>query len=174
MEEELERLKVQLTLTEEAEKKSSTEDATTSEAQSVNNTPVINGHIEKLVNGEVSTHSDSTTAVNTPVGSSTPIPKVTELHTAIEPGTAAQADSDVVVSADVLRLQVEHLEKLLRFLNSDFAATRQKLLDLLANSEIKFNLLWCLFRLGSVITFKDYESGLTMAGEVPLPLLITP
>ena len=92
-----------------------------------------------------------TTAVNTPEGTSTPKPA--------EEATEA-------VTAEVLRLQILHLEKLLKFLEIEFQPTRQKLNDLLANNDIKFNLLWCLFRLGSVITFKDHESGLLMAGEV--------
>jgi hypothetical protein len=154
--EELEKLKVQLTLAEQTEKEIS-QTGKDDTRDSLTNAALPNGHIdgkEKVVNGDIS-HDGDSTAVNTPIGSSTPLPKVSEGQT-----------DDAPPTANSLRLQTLHLEKLLNFLQKDFAATRQKLSDLLVNNEIKFTLLWCLFRLGSVITFKDYESGLTMAGEV--------
>ena len=117
----------------------------------------------KLVNGDTSVDSDAT-AVNTPLGSSTPLPKVPTSN----PETTES--ETMIITADILRVQVQHLEKLLRFLESEFGPIRQKLNDLLENNDMKFSLLWCLFRLGSVITFKDYESGLNMAGEVYLSI----
>lgn len=119
-----------------------------------------NGHVvkAKLVNGDASVDSD-VTAVNTP-GSSTPLPKVEVETQTIDTATA------IAVTPDVLRLQTEHLQKLLNFLDKEFSPLRRKLNDLLQGNDIQFNLLWCLFRLGSVITFKDHESGLNMAGEV--------
>lgn len=105
-----------------------------------------------------SADSDAT-AVNTPDRSVTP-------KSETETNSSAVSSDDNELTADVLRLRMEHLDKLLKFLETEFAPTRQKLTDLLVNGDIKFGLLWCLFRLGSVISFRDYESGLLMAGEV--------
>ena len=140
------------------EKKESTDDPKDSVSDSSPNKPSL-FQVKALLNGD-STESDST-AVNTPDRSATP--KV-DTETGLEGNS--RTDSEVEISADVLRLRVLHLEKLLNFLNTEFAPTRQKLNDLLVNGDIKFGLLWCLFRLGSVISLKDYESGLVMAGEV--------
>ena len=124
---------------------------------------------KKFVNGDT-TDNDST-AVNT--GSTTPLTKDKE------PGTPSDSDpttdepketedpGSLVPTVQSLSQQVLHLQKLVDFLHDEFGPTRQKLNDLLENNDIKFGLLWCLFRLGSVITFKDHESGLNMAGEVP-------
>lgn len=176
MKEELEKLKVKLTIAEEVEKSQEKDEEKENtnekeedvkvhdivkETPDVKSEPLVNG-IEskvKLVNGDSSVDNDST-AVNTP-GSSTPLPKA-------NPTTPDPPDPTLEPSADALRLQTLHLQKLLNFLDSEFSPTRQKLNDLLENNDMKFDLLWCLFRLGSVITFKDYESSLTMAGEVRL------
>lgn len=122
-------------------------------------TPVVNGELIKVlvVNGDTSLDNDST-AVNTP-GMSTPLP-----HDSADP--APSKDEDVPLTPDVLRLQALHLSKLLNFLETEYSPVRQKLNELLVHNDIKFNLLWCLFRLGSVITFKDHESGIVMAGEI--------
>ena len=193
LKEELEKLKVKLSIAEEVEKRQKEngeaektetneekaeektegtmeemeekvvvkEDVTAEDKSKENESkPFTNGHLDpkvKLVNGDCSTDSD-TTAVNTP-GSSTPLPKVTSM-------TPDAVDLALEPTLDVLRLQSQHLQKLLNFLENEFAPTRQKLNDLLENNDMKFGLLWCLFRLGSEVTFKDYESGLTMAGEV--------
>jgi hypothetical protein len=127
---------------------------------------MVNGHANDtsakdiLPNGVHSLDSDST-AVNTPNGASTPTTK--ETPTSVTTETVRDDNSK---GASALRLQVQHLEKLTKFLEKEFAPTRQKLKDLAATGEIKFNLLWALYRLGSVITFRDNESGLIMAGEV--------
>jgi len=125
---------------------------------------------KKLVNGD-STDNDST-AVNT--GSTTPLTKDKEPSASSDSGPAKEEpegtteDPDSLVpTVQSLSQQVLHLQKLVDFLHDEFGPTRQKLNDLLENNDIKFGLLWCLFRLGSVITFKDHESGLNMAGEVP-------
>lgn len=115
------------------------------------------------------TNTDSldsdTTAVNTPLVSNTPLPGTQSQPLPKEP------PSEPLTSA-FLNLQILHLQKLLNYLDTEFAPTKQKMIELLANNDIKFSLLWCLFRLGSVITFKDYQTGLTMAGEVsPIPTL---
>ena len=169
--EELGKLRVQLSVAEEAEKEKKKETTETNEVNektevktsdtSSSSPHLTNGVDEKvkLVNGDISVDSDAT-AVNTPLGSSTPLP---QLPTSSPETTESET---ITITADILRLQVQHLEKLLKFLESEFGPTRQKLNDLLENNDMKFSLLWCLFRLGSVITFKDYESGLTMAGEV--------
>lgn len=65
-----------------------------------------------------------------------------------------------------LRVQIDHLEKLMRCLDIEFATTKQKFDDLLSNKEITYNLLWCLFRQDSVVTFDDPESDLIMAGRI--------
>jgi len=65
-----------------------------------------------------------------------------------------------------LRVEVLHLQKLLSFLDTEFAPTKQKFEELLSGKSITYDLLWCLFRLDNVISFKDPESGLTMAGQV--------
>jgi len=116
--------------------------------------------VKALLNGD-SADSD-VTAVNTPDRSSTP--KIDADAEKKEDPNAAE--TEVELTAEAIRLRVLHLEKLIRFLSNEFAPTRQKLNDLLVSGDIKFGLLWCLFRLGSVISFKDYESGLVMAGEI--------
>jgi len=124
---------------------------------------LTNGTIDskvKLVNGDSSSIDNDSTAVNTP-GSSTPLPKLAS------PPPDPTDSTSLELTADALRLQTQHLQKLLNFLETEFAPTRQKLKDLLENNDMKFGLLWCLFRLGSVVTFKDHESSLIMAGEVP-------
>lgn len=179
---ELEKLRVQFKIAEEVEKEEKDKEHKTCSKEETekkddvkpadNNSPpdtapaasLTNGVDDKvkLVNGHVSIDSDAT-AVNTPLGSSTPLPTI--VATAIS-ATETNESETVVLTAEILRLQILHLEKLLKFLEQEFAPTRQKLKDLLAGNDMKFSLLWCLFRLGSVITFKDYESGLNMAGEV--------
>lgn len=127
-----------------------------------------NGHLDgksakdTLLNGITSLDSDST-AVNTPNGSATPTTKESSVTVITE-----TVKDDSPVEASTLRLQVQHLEKLIKFLDKEFAPTRQKLKDLAVTGEIKFSLLWALFRLGGVITFRDNESGLVMAGEVSI------
>jgi hypothetical protein len=181
--EEIGKLRVQLSVAEEAEKNAKKDapesaenkegeikDVKTADSDSSPDTastqPLTNGVHDKakLVNGDTSVDVDSdSTAVNTPLGSSTPVPK----SAATVPDVTETSESEtIVLTADILRLQIVHLEKLLKFLEKEFAPTRQKLNDLLASNDMKFSLLWCLFCLGSVITFKDYESGLNMAGEV--------
>jgi len=182
LKEELEKLQVKLGIAEEAEKEAikvapeSSEEKnsekkdddkstdTTPSHATASSAPQTNGVHEKvkLVNGDVSVDSD-TTAVNTPLGSSTPLPKLEAVALSATETTESDAN---VLKADVLRVQTLHLQKLLNFLEKEFAPTRQRLNDLLASNDMKFSLLWCLFRLGSVITFKDYDSGLNMAGEV--------
>jgi hypothetical protein len=150
LEQELARLRVQLTVVEEAKPPENANEESQPEPQ----TSLTDSDVEKvkMVNGD-SLDSDAT-AVNTPQGTSTPKPA--------EEATEATE----TITAETVRLQILHLEKLLKFLEVEFQPTRQKLNDLLASNDIKFNLLWCLFRLGGVITFKDHESGLLMAGEV--------
>lgn len=116
---------------------------------------------DALLTGVTSLDSDST-AVNTPNGSATPTKE-----NPISVTTETVKDDDTV-EASALRQQVQHLEKLIKFLEKEFEPTRQKLRDLAVTGEIKFSLLWALFRLGSVITFRDNESGLVMAGEVSI------
>jgi len=182
LKEELEKLKVKLSIAEEVEKAQKEkeekekgeekkdvkeENVTTeekAEEKAAKSETLTNGNIDtkaKLVNGDSSIDNDST-AVNTP-GSSTPLPKTVST-------TPDQTESTLEPTAGDLRLQTQHLQKLLNFLETEFAPTRQKLHDLLENNDMKFGLLWCLFRLGSVVTFKDHEAGLTMAGEVYPPL----
>jgi hypothetical protein len=166
---ELEKLQEQLKMAEENEKAAGA-DKVSDHKDNTSSTVQVHGKVEpanlsaRLLNGNsTSSSSSDTTAVNTPASSPTPIPSS-------ERETIFTADPTIQLSASTLKLQVLHLEKLLNYLDTEFAPTKQKLADLLANNDIKFNLLWCLYRLGDVITFKDRDSGLTMAGEVP-PLL---
>jgi len=126
-------------------------------------TPLVNGELKKVlvVNGDTSLDNDST-AVNTP-GISTPLAQPDSTATSTD---APSKDEDVPLTPEALRLQALHLSKLVKFLETEYDPVRQKLNELLAHNDIKFNLLWCLFRLGSVITFKDHESGIVMAGEI--------
>ena len=193
---ELAKIQVQLSLAQQAEKEkkpekeANTKDETKSEEPKVDakmpednssekgtedksHQSLVNGvesKQKKLVNGD-STDNDST-AVNTP-GSSTPVTKDKEPAASTASGsTTNEANGNIedsnslVPTVESLSQQVLHLQKLLDFLNEEFGPTRQKLNDLLESNDMKFGLLWCLFRLGSVITFKDHESGLSMAGEV--------
>lgn len=177
---ELERLKTELSKAEEvekatSEKKAEDEKADDERPESKDKTVENVSHVE--VNGDDSETSSKdppttgfpsldseSTAVNTPNGTSTP----TATKETLDSIPTETTTDDKVVGASGLRLQVQHLEKLTKFLEKEFAPTRQKLKDLAVSGEIKFNLLWALYRLGTVITFRDHESGLIMAGEVYL------
>jgi hypothetical protein len=183
LDEELAKIRVQLSLAEKAEKDKTPKDGDNVEAKpdeskdekeppqdkssaEKSKEPLVNGvdTKQKLENGD-SIDSDST-AVNTP-GSSTPL---TGPSTSSPPSTTEKETDDadeIVPTVESLRQQALHLQKLMDFLREEFEPTRQKLKDLLDSNDIKFGLLWCLFRLGATITFKDNESGLNMAGEVP-------
>lgn len=184
LDEELAKIRVQLSLAEQAEKEKNPKDSEQKTEDKPNESkdekepaqdkpsdtkskePLVNGvHTkQKLENGD-SIESDST-AVNTP-GSSTPL---TEPSPSSPPSTTEKETDDadaIVPTVESLRQQALHLQKLMDFLREEFGPTRQKLKDLLESNDIKFGLLWCLFRLGATITFKDNESGLNMAGEVP-------
>ena len=175
---ELEKLKAKLAESPEAEKESADKKAEDDKTEDRNTAPKgetmneesaakLNGDTNDISpkgamsNGVPSLDSDAT-AVNTPDGASTP---TKETLTSVTMESVTDEDA---VGVTVLRLQVQHLEKLTKFLEKEFGPTRQKLKDLAATGEIKFNLLWALFRLGSVITFRDNESGLVMAGEVSM------
>lgn len=62
--------------------------------------------------------------------------------------------------------QIDHLEKLLRCLEIEFAPIKSKFEVLSANGEITYNLLCCLFRQDTVVTYEDPDSGLIMGGIV--------
>ena len=175
---ELEKLRAKLKETEGEEKESKDEKSENEGAEGAatlskddiaedESTVTVNGQLHEqsaknaLLNGVTSIESDST-AVNTPNGSATPT-KETPISVITE-----TVKDDNTVEASTLRQQVQHLEKLIKFLEKEFAPTRQKLKDLAVTGEIKFSLLWAVFRLGSVITFRDNESGLVMAGEVSI------
>jgi hypothetical protein len=177
--EELVRLQEQLKTVEAREKEEAdkveadktTAAADTKDEAKPDDAPSSNGNVESGTSSlqATSVNTDSldsdTTAVNTPLVSPTPVPG-TQFSS-----LPKETPSEPLTSA-FLNLQILHLQKLLAYLDTEFAPTKQKMLDLLANNDIKFSLLWCLFRLGSVITFKDYQTGLTMAGEVhPIPAL---
>ena len=133
-----------------------------SKTESTESTKVANGTVKALVNGE---SSDDTTAVNTPDRSATPLE--IEKTEPSEPTTSSTMETEIPSDPEVFRLQMLHLQKLINFLKKEFEPVRNKVNDLLSSGDIQFSLLWCLFRLGSVISFKDHESGLVMAGEVP-------
>jgi hypothetical protein len=167
LEAELEKLKIKLNEVEEADKKKTTSgetDATPATTANGTTDILVKSTLEELVNGHSNTDEDLT-AVNTPQGTSTPAlnPPNAQLPT-------ADFDDVAPLTPETLRAQTTHLEKLLQFLKNEFAPIRRKFNDLLANSEIQFNLLWLLYRLGNEVTFKDYESGLTMSGEVQPPI----
>jgi hypothetical protein len=188
LKEELAKRQVKLSLAEQAEKEKTSENDREVKSQNApqetnaseedsgkkpEEKPLVNGVDPKikLLNGD-SAENDST-AVNTPGSSTPPLTKIvstTSDPTTTTTETKESEDSDAAIpTLDSLRLQVLHLQKLMDFLQEEFGPTRKKLNDLLKSHDMKFGLLWCLFRLGSVITFKDYESGFTMAGEVRTP-----
>ena len=88
--------------------------------------------------------------------------------------TSAAIDTQVnrVVGYSQAEIQQEilHLEKLLRFVDSEFAPQKQKFKDLMADGDIRFDLLWLLFPPDSQVAFKDDISGLPMAGKVTLAM----
>lgn len=53
-----------------------------------------------------------------------------------------------------LRVKIDHLQKLLRRLNIEFASTTQNFEELLDCKEITYDLLWCLFRQDNVVGFR--------------------
>ena len=70
-----------------------------------------------------------------------------------------------------LIMDIEHLRALISVLENQFGPLKQKMDQLFSNSKAGFNFLWCLFPVGSEITFPDPNSGLPCAGKVHSLLL---
>lgn len=68
-------------------------------------------------------------------------------------------------SATKLTVQVNELQKLIRCLEREFASTQQRFNELAANDEIAYDLLWYLFPQNQLVTYKDPDSDLTIAGQ---------
>lgn len=66
------------------------------------------------------------------------------------------------------RRRVDHLEKLLDFLDTEFGSTKKSYAEFIANGQITYHMLWFLFRINKCMIFKDDQSGIPMAGQVPL------
>lgn len=111
-------------------------------------------------------HHRVRTPVNPNCRPSIPIRKHQLIPTRAVNETVTETINPVERNPTELRTRVLHLEKLVHFLDKEFQPIKQKMADLLKNNDINFSLLWCLFKLGSDITFKDTESGLICAGEV--------
>lgn len=66
------------------------------------------------------------------------------------------------------RRRVDHLEKLLDFLETEFGSTKKSYAEFIANGQITYHMLWFLFRINKCMIFEDDQSGLAMAGQVYL------
>ena len=107
-------------------------------------------------------------------------------HTGDEPGLGILIDNDKRNNLNKTQIdsshsarnglekRVLHLQKLLDYLEQEFSESRQKLADLSLDHDISFGLLWCVFGLGTAVTFKDIESGLICAGEVIVSNITSP
>ena len=62
--------------------------------------------------------------------------------------------------------EINELNKLLYCLDKEFASIKRRYKALLEKKSITYDLLWLLFRRDCVITFKDPDSDLVIAGEV--------
>jgi hypothetical protein len=65
-----------------------------------------------------------------------------------------------------IRIQSLHLQKLIKFVDVEFFAQKQKFEDLVVDNDIRFDLLWLLFPPERHVVFQDRMTGLSMAGEV--------
>jgi len=65
-----------------------------------------------------------------------------------------------------IHLQILHVRKLIKFIDAEFFSQKQKFEDLVTDNDIRFDLLWLLFRPEKHVVFQDPMSGLPMAGEV--------
>jgi hypothetical protein len=66
----------------------------------------------------------------------------------------------------VIRPSCTIVRDFLRFLRDEFDPVERKIETLLVEHHIRFEYLWRLFPVGSVITFKERMSGLECAGKV--------
>jgi len=82
--------------------------------------------------------------------------------------TENQARPVVGYSRADIDIEILHLDKLIKFVDSEFAPQKQKFTDLVADNDIRFDLLLLLFPPDSEVFFEDKISGLPMAGQVTL------
>jgi hypothetical protein len=69
------------------------------------------------------------------------------------------------VEADA-ELDILHLEALIECLQEDFGDIKYSTNELFRQNKTAYDLLWCLFPIGSEIIFKDPSSGVNCAGRV--------
>jgi tetrahydromethanopterin S-methyltransferase subunit G len=84
--------------------------------------------------------------------------------------TLAQSAQTTITEPDITeaRRRVDHLEKLLDFLETEFGSTKKSYAEFIANGQITYHMLWFLFRINKCMIFEDDQSGLAMAGQVYL------
>lgn len=87
----------------------------------------------------------------------------------VGPQILTNASTQATTDVEELRLEVQHLESLLEFLDEEYEPMRQKSEELLRNSTVTFDVLWLLFPEGSEVIFKDQNSELKCAGKVNQP-----
>jgi len=64
------------------------------------------------------------------------------------------------------RVDIEHLEALIGCLQEDFGDIKRRTYELFHKNKTAYDLLWCLFPIGSEVVFKDPNSGVNCAGRV--------
>ncbi len=87
--------------------------------------------------------------------------------------TLAQSAQTTTTEPEITeaRRRVDHLEKLLDFLETEFGSTKKSYAEFIANGQITYRMLWFLFRINKCMIFQDDQSGLAMAGQVSLSSL---
>jgi hypothetical protein len=97
------------------------------------------------------------------------------VNTEVKATTGPQRESSTDISVEYTEHQpfdttltkgVSELDKLLRCLHTEFAATKRRYTALLDKRAITYDLLWWLFWRGRVITFMDPNSDLLIAGQI--------
>ena len=80
-------------------------------------------------------------------------------------GTTPQSQISTDSELTEARRGVNHLEKLLDFLETEFGSTKRSYAEFIANGQITYHMLWFLFRINKCMIFKDDQSGTAMAGQ---------
>ena len=75
---------------------------------------------------------------------------------------------DVSITHDdhVVWDDIEPLESLIQCLQEDFGDIKCRTYELFRNKKTAYDLLWCLFPIGSEVIFKDPSSGVNCGGRV--------
>lgn len=95
-------------------------------------------------------------------------------HSAVIDGDISEQLSspvtDKYVSMDhddpAARDDTEQLEALIGCLQEDFGDIKRRTYELFRKNKTAYDLLWCLFPIGSEVVFKDPSSGVNCAGKV--------